>query len=152
MTTLNTLTRGLAEVKDRRDSLAARDKALAAEERTLKDAILEVMGELGIDNAKLSDGTGTVYVRATSYTSFLEPEKAVGFMFENMKKAEADGLPLIDHLVTTKAVMKSTVVDWAEKEIRKAGEDPCPENIARELEKIGIRYGIKHDVTLLRGK
>jgi hypothetical protein len=149
---LSVLCRALSQVKTERERIAASDKELSGKERELKDCILELLDEKGLQSAKLSDGTGTVSIRTTDYASFADPERGMEFMFGRMAEAKADGLPLVDRLILTKAVLKSAVVDWAEKELRKAGEDSSPNTIARKLEEIGVRYGTKRDVSLLRGK
>jgi hypothetical protein len=149
---LTVFCQALSQVKTRRDKLAAQDKELSAKERELKDGILELMNEKGLQSAKLADGTGTVYIRQTDYASFEDPEKGMEFMFARMAEAKEGGTPLVDQLITTKAVMKSAVLDWAERELRKAGEDVSQNRLATKLQEIGVRYGVKHDVSLQRGR
>ncbi|MDR1313726.1 MAG: hypothetical protein LBQ12_08520 [Deltaproteobacteria bacterium] len=151
MDDLNVLCNALDAVKCELDGLAGLEKGLKERERELKDAILELMTEREQDSIRLANGKGTIYKRMADFVSFSDVTIGIRFMLDRMKEAEREGRPLIDQLITTKAVMKSNVVAWAEEELKKEGREITPNSRASKLAEIGIFYGTKYDVSLKRG-
>lgn len=149
---LTALCRALAKLKERRGFHEAEAKRHKAKEDEVEGCILKWMDDNGQESVRLSDGLGTVFKRTTDWASFEDVELATSFMLDRLIAAREQGLPLTDQLITNKAVMKSAVKDWAERELRAAGEEPDYSNTAGKLAEIGIRYGTRTNISLVKGK
>jgi hypothetical protein len=138
----------LAALRRERDRLERQIKEIKAQEQEIQGLILELLTEAGMESVRLADGLGTLGIRRSHYVSFGDHETALRFMHERMCAAAAEGRPLVNELITTKAVLKSFAEGWAEEEIRKAGGVPDFSAMREALARIGINYYEKADVSL----
>lgn len=122
---LSSWVRRFAECRDRRiecEKAAARLKD--GPEKEAKAKILSILAALGVDSVRLRDGLGTVAKIVKTSVTIYDAEKTCRFMFDNMARQDADGLPLSDALILTKTPLKREALAWAEERLAEEGKDP----------------------------
>ena len=110
----------LLEVRQETERVA---EELKKQEKAVKADILSYLSQTGQKGASLP-GLGTV-TRTLRNTVFIKDgEAACRFMFENMKKAEAAGTPIINHLILQQRASQNKLLNWAEEALKEDGRPP----------------------------
>jgi hypothetical protein len=146
MSELAELAKQLRDYTEERFELEHLADEFKEKEKELKLQIMEQMAILGCSSFKLTEG-GTIVKTHREVVSMSDHEVACRHMFERMKAAENDNKPLVNELITTKAISMSLALEWARNELAKRGLANDFNNMTNILSEVGMRYLVKEDLT-----
>ena len=139
------------KIRDWRAVFEARREAEAAaeqcrkREKELQAEIMEHMILTGQRSVGLPECTVSIKARNTG--TLMEHEKACRFMYEGMKAAEAEGSPLVNHLVLQKRAAQNDMLDWAKEDLKRRGVAEDFNSIKDTLNSVGFDYQTANELS-----
>ena len=112
-------------------------KALKEAEDAAASSVLSWMAANG-QRAASVPGMGTLSSKVNMRIHMVDHELMADFLYKRLKAAEANGWPLVDHLVLQKAAAQSEMLDWARKRLPEGEDAGDPEALNRVLNPVGF--------------
>jgi hypothetical protein len=141
----------LRELVDVRAELEGALKSVKEQEQSIKEEIIEYF-QLGNQQSANFPGVGTLALRRKTTVTISDAEKVCAFMYEKMKEADANGLPLTNALVLHRRASQTEMLAWAQERLAEANLPDDAQSFNQVLGPVGFLYLTDTDLQLTKSK